>query len=42
MKNSFLILVIYLLINIFNINPLYAENEFKFNITEIEITENEN
>ena len=40
MKNNFLILIIYLLINIFDFNPLYAEDEFKFNITEIEIIEN--
>ena len=40
MKNNFFILIICLLIYIFHFNPLYAEDEFKFNITEIEITEN--
>ena len=40
MKNNFFILIICLLINIFYFNPLYAEDEFKFNITEIDITKN--
>ena len=40
MKNSFSILIICLLISIFDFNPLYAEDEFKFNITEVDITEN--
>ena len=40
MKNNFLKLIIFILINIFVFNSLYAEDEFKFNITEIDITEN--
>ena len=40
MKNNFFKLIICSLINIFIFNSLYAEDEFKFNITEIEITEN--
>ena len=28
------------MINVFIFNPLYAEDEFKFNITEIDIKEN--
>ncbi len=42
MKNNFFKLIIYILINIFIFNSLCAEDEFKFNITEIDITENGN
>ncbi len=42
MKNNFFKLITYILINIFIFNYLYAEDEFEFNITEIDITENGN
>ena len=40
MKNNFFKLIICILINIFIFYPLYAEEEFEFKITEIDITEN--
>ena len=39
MKNNFFKLAIYILINIFIFNSLCAEDEFEFNITEIDITD---
>ena len=40
MKNNFFKLIICILINIFIFNSLCAEDEFEFNITEIDITDN--
>ena len=40
MKNNFFKLIICIFINIFIFNSLYAEDEFRFNVTEIDITEN--
>ena len=42
MKNNFLKLIIYVLLNILIHNSLFAEEDFKFNITEIDIIENGN
>ena len=42
MKNNFFKLITCILMNIFIFSSLNAEDEFKFNITEIDITENGN
>ena len=42
MKNNFFKIITCILLNILIFNSLYAEDEFKFNITEIDITENGN
>ena len=42
MQNKFLSILLIFLINIILISPVVAENEFDFNITEIEVSNNGN